>query len=778
MNPAYTLLDDPQSWAAFSKPEKSVTDQAQVSTTGTWESQVVVQGMHCAACALNVEAALCAVPGVKQALVNGATHRAQVTWSAQEVRPSEWFHALARAGYSAIPAHDFQSRQAGQAQVRQQLWRWLVAGLCMMQVMMYAWPVYLAAPNDISPDMLSLLRWASWVLTLPVMFFATDLFTRAAWRDLKQMRISMDLPVALGVWVTFIVSSAALFDPQGLLGSEVYFDSLTMFVFFLLTGRWLETRLRERTAGALEALINRLPAQAKRQTSEGWETVALHQLRVGDVLQVQPGEVFAADGVLTRGHTWVEEALLTGESEPLERQPGDTLMAGSHNLHASIDMKVLRLGEQTRYAEIVGLMRSASMHQPKLAALADRWAKPFLWFVLMAAGLSAALSWAQSPGHALMVAVSVLIVTCPCALSLATPAAMLSAAGQLARQGVLLRDVRTLEQMAQVDTVVFDKTGTLSEDRMELQTLYTPSLIWQTGDHPQAMPQEVVDWASSLARHSAHPFSRAVAQMSPPSKARLSLQDVHEEVGQGVSAQVVDPQGRVMHTLRLGSWSFCQHGRKPFNVPQQAMAAQVHLADENNWLGAFEFQEHVRGDVHMCLQALKDQGLALYLLSGDTTVAVQRMAHRLQWPLTHIKAGCQPEDKLQFVKQLQAQGRRVAMVGDGFNDLPGLAGAHVSFAVGQAVPLAQARADVVVQGPHLMAIPETLTLAQRTQTVVRQNLIWAAAYNALCVPVAFMGWLPPWLAGLGMAMSSLLVVLNSWRLALPSQTRHHQSQGG
>jgi P-type Cu2+ transporter len=776
MNAAYALLDDPKSWAAFSKPFNSGPSPEAVSSA-TWESQVVVQGMHCAACALNVEAALCSVPGVKQATVNGATHRAQITWSAQEVRPSQWLDALSRAGYQAVPANDFVSRQAGQAQVRQQLWRWLVAGLCMMQVMMYAWPVYVAAPGDIAPNILSLLKWASWVLTLPVMFFATDVFTMAAWRDLKQGRISMDLPVALGIWVTFIVSSAAVFDPEGLLGSEVYFDSLTMFVFFLLTGRWLETRLRERTAGALEALINRLPQSVQRQTqSGGLETVALHQLRVGDVLQVHPGEVFAADGLLLQGHTWVEEALLTGESEPLERQAGDSLMAGSHNLRETIQMKVLRLGEHTRYAEIVSLMQSASLHKPRLAALADSVAKPFLWAVLLAAALSAAFAWSISPGHALMVAVSVLIVTCPCALSLATPAAMLAAAGQLARQGVLLRNVQSLESLAQVDAVVFDKTGTLTEDRMGLQSLFTPLGDWHLNDDDQALPHELLRLAASLSRHSAHPFSRAVAQLWPHRQDDWPMQAVQEEVGQGVSGRILNDQGQVVRELRLGSASFCQSWRGNCGMPPKALTAQVHLCDENGWLSSFEFQERLRDDAVPSLQALQQQGLKLFILSGDTSAAVDRIAKRLQLPQAQVQARCSPEAKLQFVQNLQAQGLQVAMVGDGFNDMPVLAGAHVSFAFGQAVPLAQARSDVVVQGQHLMLIANTLALAQRTQTVVRHNLMWAATYNALCVPLAFMGYLPPWLAGLGMALSSLIVVLYSLQLAVPPRTNPFEPQ--
>lgn len=766
MNAAYALLDDPQSWPSFSVPSLA---------HASWQSQVVVQGMHCAACALNVESALCAVPGVKDVVVNGATHRAQITWSADEVKPSQWFDALARAGYQAVPANDHLSRQQGQQETRRQLWRWLVAGFCMMQVMMYAWPAYVSSPEDITPNMVSLLRWASWVLTLPVMFFAADAFTAAAWRDLKHGRISMDLPVALGIWVTFIVSSAATFEPQGILGSEVYFDSLTMFVFFLLTGRWLESRLRERTAGALESLINRLPQSVQRFNPQGLlETVGLHQLHEGDVLQVRPGEVFAADGVLLHGQTMVEEALLTGESEPLQRGPGEPLMAGSHNLSETISMRVVRLGDDTRYADIVRLMQSASLHKPRLAALADTIAKPFLMAVLLAACLSAVLAWSTSPGHALMVAVAVLIVTCPCALSLATPAAMLAAAGQLARQGVLLRDVQSLETLAQVNAVVFDKTGTLTSDHMDLQALFTPQGDVAVQDLHRPDVQALLRMASSMAQHSSHPYSRAVVQLHSGLNL-LSLSDVQEHVGQGLSARLVGADG-VVQEWRMGSLAFCQawHGR--CGVPVKAMGAQVHLCDANGWLASWVFQETLRDDALQTVQQLQAMGMAVHVLSGDKEVAVERVGYRLNLPLRQVQASCSPELKLQQVKALQAQGFKVAMVGDGFNDMPVLAGAHVSFAFGQAVPLAQARADVVVQGTHLLAVAHTLALARRTQKVVRHNLMWAAIYNAVCVPLAFMGYLPPWLAGLGMALSSLWVVLYSLQLAVPMRVQASSQQ--
>ncbi|MBX9818561.1 MAG: cation transporter, partial [Burkholderiaceae bacterium] len=283
---ALALLDDPQEWGAFSRADRH--DPVQ------WESSVVIEGMHCAACSLTVEDALRQVPGVLSAQVSAASQRARVVWSSAVVQPSGWMQAVQQAGYRAVPANDVFASERRRKASRQALWRWLVAGLCMMQVMMYAWPAYVAQPGDLTGEMEQLLRWASWVLTLPVILFSCGPFFKSALRDVAQLRISMDLPVALGMVITFAVSTAGTFDPQGIFGREVYFDSLTMFVFFLLTGRWLELRLRDRTAGALEALMNRLPDSVERQTARGdFERVAVRRLVPGDLVRVLPGEAFA-----------------------------------------------------------------------------------------------------------------------------------------------------------------------------------------------------------------------------------------------------------------------------------------------------------------------------------------------------------------------------------------------------------------------------------------------------------------------------------------------------
>ena len=738
---AAALLDERDEWLAFSQ-------RAAGAESGRWASSVAFEGMHCAACAGTIEQALRAVPGVLEADVSAAGHRGRVVWDERRTRPSHWMAALQGTGYRALPAHDPQASELRQAETRRMLWRLGVAGLCMMQVMMYAAPSYFTAPGEITPDIMALLRWAQWVLSLPVLLFSCQPFLRGAWRDVRRRQVSMDLPVALGMGITFIVSSLGTFEPEGLFGHEVYFDSLTMFVFFLLGGRWLELRLRDRAAGALEVLMHRLPDSVERRGADGeWTRVVVRRVRVGDVLRVLPGESFPADGALTAGATTVDEALLTGESRPVPRAVGDTVIAGSHNLSEAVQMQVRQVGAQTRYAQVVALMQQAAVSKPPIAQLADRLAKPFLIFVLLAAGAACAWWWPQDPAHALMIAVAILVVTCPCALSLATPAAMLASAGALARRGILTRRLQAIEALAAVDTVVFDKTGTLTRDAFALRQLTL---------RPGVTREQALALAAALARHSLHPISRALVGAAQAADLRLpAAQGVRETAGQGVEG-VVEVAGQVRR-VRLGSAAFGGAATASDAGPVS------HLVDEEGPIACFEFDEDLRSDAPAAVAALHAAGLKVQLLSGDHVQAAQRIAALAG--IDEALGGCSPGDKLRHLQALQGSGARIAMVGDGLNDGPGLAAAQVSFAFGQAVPLAQAQADFVVLGGQLTAIAGAWRQAVHTLTIVKQNLAWALVYNAVGVPLAMLGWMPAWAAGLGMAASSLLVVLNALRLS-------------
>jgi P-type Cu2+ transporter len=698
-------------------------------------SQFQVAGMHCAACAGIIEAALLKLPGVAAARVNAASARLGLSWQPSRIALAEVLAALQAVGYRATPDVAGPARELRRQERRQALWRLFVAGFLMMQVMMMATPAYVAGAGELATDIDRLLRWASWVLTLPVMVFSAGPFFSGAWRQLRARRLGMDVPVALGIAVTFIASSGALFDPGGPFGHEVYFDSLTMFVALLLLARWLELGARHRAADALEAVAGALPAAAERLLEDGSsESVPPQALRVGDRIRVAAGEAFAADGVVLAGQGWVNEALLTGESAPVAKAQGDAVVAGSLSVDGSFVVTVARVGADTTAQGIVRLMQQAQSQRPLSHGLVDRVAAGFTATVLLLAGAAGVAWWWMEPSRAIAVAVAVLIVTCPCALTLAAPAAWLTASGALARRGLLLADLSALERLCTADTVVFDKTGTLSEDRLRLRR------HWAAGADADAL----LAVARSLAALSRHPHAQALADGTGAG----SWSAVREVAGCGVAAR--DVTGR---EWRLGAPAWVS------DRPDPAARLGFGCGECVLWL---DLEEVARADASQAVAALGAQGRRVRLLSGDQPAAVARMAAALD--IVHWRAGATPESKLAALREWQADGERVLMVGDGINDAPVLAAADVRIAMGQGAMLARSAADALLVSNQLMAIPQALALARKTRRVLRQNLAWAAAYNLACVPLALAGLLPPLAAGIGMAASSLFVVLNAQRL--------------
>jgi Cu2+-exporting ATPase len=738
---ASTLLDDPLEAARFTRfdCDRSVA-----------ESSLHLSGLHCAACAGLIEAALLAVPGVLTAQVHYAASRATVRWQPAHTRASALVDAVRDVGYGALPDTAAAARTLRRAEQQQLLWRLFVAAFCAMQVMMLAIPVYVADAGTLASDLRQLLQRSAWMLTLPVMLFSATPFFTSAWKALRSRRLGMDVPVALGIAVAFVASSGAAFDPDGVFGDEVYFDSLTMFVSFLLAGRWLELRARHRALEAIERLALAPARMAWRLRANGdgegeVEAVSAERLQPGDRVRVAMGEAFAADGVIDTGRTSVDESLLTGESRPVDKAVGAMTVAGSLNLGAPVVQRVERVGADTRYEQIAALMREALTRRPEAVRVADRMAGPFLAVVLLLA-VGAALVWSQiEPSRALWIAVSVLIVTCPCALSLAAPSALLSATSALARRGVLLRRVEALETLARVQHVMLDKTGTVSAAAPQFRSAHALGAQGDAGAMSALNRQAV-----SLAAWSSHPLSRALVA-AHPNLGTEAWRDVREVPGCGVEA--LDAQGR---RWRLGSATWLG-------------AADAAHADAALCFGpageprlAFQFDETLVDDALQAVDALRQQGLSVTLVSGDTPARVQRLAARLG--IDDALAAATPERKLAALRARQARGDVVAMVGDGVNDAPVLAQADVSFALAHGAQIARSAADAVLLDGRVREVAGAVQLARRTVRVMRQNLAWAALYNAACVPLALLGYLPPWAAGLGMAASSAFVVVNAMRL--------------
>ncbi|HSH53836.1 MAG TPA: cation-translocating P-type ATPase [Methylotenera sp.] len=747
-NHSWTILDQHDQWQSFSEPVGSDSSKPLI------QSSLLLDGLRCAACAGIIERGLHALPGVVSARVSMSKKRATVVWSPTSTRPSVILNAIQALGYTAMPASQRESELVATKKQRSAFWRWMVAGFCMMQVMMYASPSYFVQPGDMTEDARHLLNWASWILSLPVLLFSSSTFFSQAWRDLKSAQISMDLPVALGIAITFVVSSAATFEPNSWWGNTVYFDSLTMFVFFLLSARLIEAKLHAKTLGSLESLVSRIPESIERQNIDGsFARVLNRQLKIGDVVRAHLGEAFPADGQLILGSTSVDESLLTGEATPIQKNLHDKVIAGSYNLAQTVHISVETLGESTQYGQIVGLINQAALEKPRLSQIADTVARPFLLFVILSAALAAALLWDVDRGRALMTAAAVLIVTCPCALSLATPAAMLASASAFMKRGILIRRLQAIESIANVDTVIFDKTGTLTNDDISVNTITCKDGL---------SASSALALAAALAQHSMHPISRALTNAHQLAQTNLQiekieLKNIQEEVGAGISANnEVLNNSLVGQQLKLGSAKFC--ATKVTDTPTQ----QVYLADEHGWLATFGLQEVIKQQAAHTIHQLKVANLAVELLSGDQIKTVVNVANEIG--ISQFQAACSPQDKLARLHALKQQGKKVLMVGDGLNDGPILASAHVSIAMGKGVPLSLAHADYILLNGDISQIPRLIRHAQKTMSVVKQNIAWAIVYNLICIPLAFTGVLSAWLAGLGMAVSSLIVVANALRL--------------
>jgi Cu2+-exporting ATPase len=706
------------------------------------EAALILEGITCAACVWLNEKHVRALPGVLAFNINYATKRARVQWDARQIQLSEILRAITSIGYQAHPFDAGRQEAAFKRERAQALRRVGVAGLGMMQAMMIAIALYSGDFHGMEEGLRQFLRWASLVITLPVIFYSSLGFFTSAWRDLKQKRLGMDLPVSLTLALTFLASAWATVTNSG----EVYFDTVTMFAFLLLAGRYLEMLARHKAGEAAEALVKLLPNIAARIDADGVEQmVAVAELRPGDRVRVRPGESIPADGVVLEGHSSVDESLLTGESVPRGRGPGDAVIGGAVNVESPLLVRVDKVGEETVLSSILRLLDRAQAEKPRIGQLADRAAQWFILGLLVVSVLVALWWWMHEPSRALWITVSLLAVTCPCALGLATPAALTAATGRLTRLGLLVTRGHALETLARATHVVFDKTGTLTDGRLSLER------VIPLGATSEA---EALVWAAALERASEHPVARGIVSKAGQG---VAAEEVRAVPGQGMEGCV---GGR---RLRIGVADFAMalSGQPVPMIPESA-GTVVLLADTGGALAWFVLRDAPREEAVGAIRELRELGLAVSLLSGDRPQEAERVARELGIP--HAHGGLLPQDKLNHLRQLQEQGEVVVMVGDGVNDAPVLAGAQASLAMGGGTQLAQASADMILLSENLSHIPAGVRVARRTMAIIRQNLAWALGYNLIAVPAAAAGFVPPWLAAIGMSLSSIIVVLNALRL--------------
>jgi P-type Cu2+ transporter len=738
------------------------TAQAGFVATGSGddkEAALILEGMRCSACVWLSEQSILRVPGVLSAQVNYATQRARVRWDPRRTRLSDILQAVAAVGYRAHPYAARQLDLIHAAERRSALWRLLIAGLGMTQVMMYALPAYLGDAQTLPADIEQLMRWASLILTTPVVLYSAQPFFQGAWRDLRVGRLGMDVPVALGISVAFCASIVATLRGAG----AVYFDSVTMFVFLLLLGRFFEIGARQRAVGALAHLAKLIPEFCARATgypgSRETETVPVAALAPGQVIVVKPGESIPADGIVVEGDSSVNESLMTGESRPVVKTVGSALMGGSVNVSGALVIRVERVGADSVLGTIMRLADRANGEKPRAVALADRAAHWFVLAVLALAALTGAWWWIHDADRALWVTVSVLIVTCPCALSLATPVALVAATGALARQGLVATRGHAIETLAGATDYVFDKTGTLTLGALRVERLEVLGAL--SGARCAAV-------AGALEQASEHPYAAAVRDYAR----RAEAQTGHSAESSALPADMLPenrPGAGIEGSLngvrfRIGSTGFCAELTRsgpPHETP--TTMTEIYLARDAEWLARIALSDALKPGAAELVAALRAGGKRVHLLSGDSTTAVTEIARRLG--IDAVRAEATPDIKREYVSQLQSGGRIVAMIGDGVNDAPVLALADVSVAMAGGARLAQAQADAVLLTGDTRDLRRAIQRANRTVSVIRQNLAWAIAYNALAVPAAMAGWVTPWMAGIGMAASSLLVVLNAGRLA-------------
>ena len=680
------------------------------------EAHLILEGVRCAACLWLIEQALARLPGVTRAEVNYATQRAHVAWEPARASLRRIVEAIREVGYLAWPYDPRRQEAVERRESRAALWRLFVAGFAAMQVMMYSLPAYLDG-GGLSPQAEALMRWASLLLTLPVMVFSCAPFFSGALQDLRQGRIGLDVPIALGLAFGFLASAWATVSGAG----EVYFDSISMLVFLLLGARYAEAAARRRARRQLDPLLR--PVSEK-------------VFSVNDVIRVAPGERVPADGVVIDGASSADESLLTGESRPVPKRAGDELAGGSVNLEQPLAMRVTRAGADTRAAALARLAERGAASRPKLVAAADRVARHLTW-VIVATALAAAAWWGN-----LWVAVAVLVAACPCALALASPVLLTRAGAAALGRGALLANARALDAFEGATDVVLDKTGTLTTGRMVL------ARVELLGELDREACLEI---AGALEAASRHPIALA---FSSPGKIVVERQ--RHFPGKGIDASLDGKR------FRVGSEQFCRELAGARSFPAAAgPRTRVFLAVEGGWLALFELEDELRPGAAELVAFLKERGIAVHLASGDALGAVVAVAGRVG--IGRFAGGMTPQDKFDYVERLQRAGRIVVMVGDGLNDAPVLARADASVALAGGADAAQLRADVIVLGNSLTSLLETFNLARRVMRLVRQNLGWALAYNAAVLPLAAAGWIGPWEAALGMGASSLAVLLNALR---------------
>ena len=710
------------------------------------EAILVISGISCAACAWLIEHRLSQLEHVISANLNLTTHRLMVRWLDNELKLSQILEEIHQLGYQA---HPFSATQAEQQRVQESktaFRRLVVAGFSTMQVMMLAVPLYVGELRGILAQYEVFIRGASMLFATIVVLYSARPFFSAALRDIRTRHLTMDIPVSIAILLAYFASVWSTVNR----GPEIYFDSVCMFTFFLLTGRFFEMRARHRMTRAGNNLMDLMPSVATKSTTDGDVVIPSSDIQIGDLLIIKPGQQIPADGIVESGVSAVDEAALTGEYLPIDKSAGDALIGGTHNVESQLLMRVTATGADAELNTIMRLMDRAQQEKPAIAIFADKVASRFVAAVLIIASGIAITWWFIDPSQAFWITLAVLVVTCPCALSLATPTALTAATASLREQGFLISKGHVLEGLNQVDRIIFDKTGTLTRGELCLEdSIPATSGISLTS-------AQALKIAATLEQYSNHPIARAFTSIS-----YFATDNIEQVSAQGVKATLLGVEGHNDMTYRIG--------RADFAFPQQVLSPPINddrqwllLANDEQPLYWFALSDSLRQGASSTIKQLKNWGIKISILTGDPSAQVEAVATTLD--IDDVHKGLSPAQKLEIASAWQQQGERLMMVGDGINDVPTLARADIAVAIGQASDLTQTNADAVITNNSLTTLLHAISKGRKSSLIIRQNIYWALLYNILALPLAATGFIPPWAAAIGMSVSSLIVVGNALRL--------------
>lgn len=724
---------------------------------GSKEAILTVDGISCAACAWLIEMQLAKLKGLLSISVNATTQRATVKWQDDIVQLSEILNAIEKIGYQALPFKANEIERRNKAISKVFIKRLGISGILMMQIMMIAIGLYFGAFSGMAEHNKIYLRWVSFILAIPIVSYGAYPFYIGAINTLKLKRLSMDVPVSIAIILAFSASAWATVTAQG----EVYFESVSMFTFLLLIGKFLEFRARSHAAQVSANLLKLMPMTATRIATKHGQLidpndkspkeslVAAKQLVAGDIVLIKPGEVIPADGLILSGNSQINESMLTGEQTPVTKTPNDKVFAGTINSDGNLTVQVKQPSNQSFLSQLIRLSEQSQAHKPKLAQFSDTVAQYFVAIILVTA-IGTAIYWQwHLPEEAFWITLSVLVATCPCALSLATPTALTCATTRLNNAGIMIKSAHVMETMPNINCYAFDKTGTLTTGEF---TIAKVDIINHDNNQSTYSTQEVLAIASALEACSEHPLAKPFAAHRDYS---FNTEAVSVQSGQGVIGTVNGQH------YQIGKASWLLSANEQEKQPSYLNASCL-LVTHNKVIAAFYLVDKIRADAKTLINTLNSNHLTI-MLSGDNQYACEKLANELS--ISQCYGNLSASDKMTMLKQQQhEQEVIIAMIGDGVNDSPVFGAAHVSIAMGCGTDIAKSGADVILLNNKLSSISTLIRISVKTKRIIFQNYLWAFGYNAIVLPLAVSGFITPYLAVIGMSASSILVISNSLRL--------------